>query len=253
MAIKFNKIKSPYAKTCFSRSQSTPDYVTLWPLTSTFTVPNFKLSMRMKLSLSIDVNVSVLPLSWLSPCCSASVHGSTLLILSSLSLSASALPEQWGFKFLSCRPHFLSLHAHSRSRRRSALPALHSPLQFNRLDFHLIPAEQHQLSSSHSTLTAKSFSPLCLVPNFTFPPFLSIFFPFLHFCKLTFLVFSFFFSPQSSSGCQLSLSTLCNMNWAGFFTSWFCSNMPLRGNWFVSQRFLPYSKTAVPSFTSAEQ
>lgn len=43
--------------------------------------------------------------------------------------------------------HTSSLPAHSRSCRRSAPPVLHSPLQFNRLDFHLIPAEKHQLTS----------------------------------------------------------------------------------------------------------
>lgn len=130
--------------------------------------------------------------------------------------SASAPPEQWDFKFLSCRPHFLSLPAHCRSGRRSAPPALHS----------LLYTSISSLLTNINRLLYKSFSVWLSNPSFRF-------FLFSSSTKLTFLLFScvdscFFFSvlfpptptpplfPPDPSCCQLSFSTLCNMNSAGF-------------------------------------
>lgn len=75
---------------------------------------------------------------------------------SALQLSLTRLLLNNGTLNSSPVDHTSSLPAHSRSCRRSAPPALHSPLQFNRLDFHPIPAEQHQLSSSLFKLTFTS-------------------------------------------------------------------------------------------------
>lgn len=124
----------------------------------------------------------------------------------SSALSASAPPEQWDFKFLSCRPHFLSPPAHCRSAR-SAPPALHCPLQFNRLDFHLIPADKHQLTSLLLTLAAKSilffkfFKLSISIPSF---PFSVLFFwqhknsPFSSSAVDSCFFFSVLFPPHSS-------------------------------------------------------
>lgn len=127
----------------------------------------------------------------------------------SSALSASAPPEQWDFKFLSCRPHFLSPRPLS---LYSPLCSTGSPLQFNRLDFHLIGASFF-IFHSHCNLISffkvsrifiSSFlfsssadcqthlSPLQLWTQFCFP-----------------LLF-----PPGLSCCQLSFSTL-SMNLAG--------------------------------------
>lgn len=133
----------------------------------------------------------------------------------SSALSASAPPEQWDFKFLSCRPHFLSLPAHCRSGRRSAPPALHSPL------YTFISS----LLTDSNRLLCKSFS--VWFPHFQTLLFaLSVFFlnlthlsP-LQLCGLLLLLFCFIppppLFPPDPSCCQLSFSTLCNMNSAGF-------------------------------------
>lgn len=127
---------------------------------------------------------------------------------SALQLSLTRLLLNNGTLNSSPVDHTSSLPAHSRSCRRSAPPALHSPLQFNRLDFHPIPAEQHQLSSSLFKLTFTA---------------LHIYIYIFYFCQLTRTKLTFLdsFSPPSFfpplcppdlSACQLSFSTLCNMN-----------------------------------------
>lgn len=106
--------------------------------------------------------------------------------------------------------HTSSLPAHSRSCRRSAPPALHRPLQFNCLDFHPIRGDKHLI---------KFFS-FYLVLYSTF----KLSFPQINSAttNLTFLLLSCgFFSvflplfPSDLSCCQLSFSTLCNMNSPG--------------------------------------
>lgn len=75
--------------------------------------------------------------------------------------------------------HTSSLPAHSRSCRRSAPPAFHSPLQFNRLDFHLIPAEKTLTHFFTVNLTQVSLSFLLgSHSNSDFSCFRFLFFPF---------------------------------------------------------------------------
>lgn len=128
--------------------------------------------------------------------------------------------------------HTSSLPAHSRSCRRSAPPAFHSPLQFNRLDFHLIPAEKTLTHFFTVNLTQVSLSFLLgSHSNSDFSRFRFLFFPFFYLqqqqnspslfqLRISFLFYFFppHFPPDSSC-CQLSFSTLCNMNSPGFFTS----------------------------------
>lgn len=143
--------------------------------------------------------------------------------------------------------HTSSLPAHCRSTRRSAPPVLHCPLQFNRLDFHLIRASFF-IFDSHCNLISFFKVPRICISSFLFS--LSADCQ-THLSPLQ-LWTQFYFPllfPPGLSCCQLSFSTLCNMNLAGFWTSWFCSNTPLRGNQKVCQRLLPHGKIAVSLFS----
>lgn len=108
--------------------------------------------------------------------------------------------------------HTSSLPAHCRSTRRSAPPALHRPLQFNRLDFHLIRASFFIFHSHCNLIAFFKVCRICISP-FLFSSSADCQ---THLSPLQ-LWTQFYFPllfPPGLSCCQLSFSTL-SMNLAG--------------------------------------
>lgn len=135
------------------------DKVTLWPLTSS----TFKEAPRPCGCKCVRPTFSMAELTSM-----LSADGSTPRPLSSVCRSSSRTMRLLNSSLVN---HTSSLPAHRRSCRRAAPPARHSSLQLGRLDFHLIPAEQHQPTSPASNFSSLS-SLLLSTSNFlfSFPP-----------------------------------------------------------------------------------